>query len=179
LAKIKTDGKEIYVLAAEGLKVGDTLNINGEVRTGNIMSLDKIPKGYSIFAIEQHPKSGPKMCLSPGSKAIIISNEGGKVVVQMPSKKFKTFDPSCLATIGIPAGAGRGDKPFINAGQKSYAMEARNRLWPITSAVKMNPVDHPFGGRTKPGMPKTASRNAPPGRKVGSVAARRGGLKKK
>lgn len=67
----------------------------------------------------------------------------------------------------------------MKAGQAFYAARARNRLWPRSSAVKMNPVDHPFGGHTKPGTPKTISRRAPPGAKVGSIAARRSGIKKK
>jgi len=179
LAKIKTNGKEKFIIAAEGLKVGDTLNTSGEARTGNILPLNKIPKGSFIFAIENYPGSGPKLCCSPGTKAIIVSHEANKVIVQMPSKEFKSFNPKCLATIGTPAGGGRRDKPFVKAGQKFYLMKARNKLWPRTSGVKMNPVDHPFGGRTKPGIPTTVSRRAPPGAKVGSISARRTGRKKK
>lgn len=179
LARIRTDGKEVFIIAAEGLKVGDVLNVGGDARTGNILPLSKIPKGYSVFAIENYPGSGPKLCCSPGTKAIIVSNEAGKVTVKMPSKEFKMFNPDCLATIGIPAGGGRRDKPFVKAGQLFYLKQARNKLWPRSSAVKMNPVDHPFGGKTKPGTPKTISRRAPPGAKVGSIAASRSGLRKK
>jgi large subunit ribosomal protein L2 len=179
LAKIKTDGKEKFIIAAEGLKVGDNIDTNGESEIGNVLPLNKIPKGSFIFAIENYPSSGPKLCCSPGTKATIISHEANRVIVQMPSKKFKNFNPKCLATIGIPAGGGRRDKPFIKAGQKFYATRARNKLWPRTSGVKMNPVDHPFGGRTKPGISMTVSRHAPPGAKVGSLAARRTGRKKK
>ncbi len=179
LAKIKTDGKEKFIIAAEGLKVGDIVDINGEARKGNILTLNKIPKGSFIFAIENYPGSGPKLCCSPGTKAIIVSHEAKNVIVQMPSKEFKTFNPDCLATIGIPAGGGRRDKPFVKAGQKFYSKRARNKLWPITSGVKMNPVDHPFGGKGKPGIPMTVSRHAPPGAKVGSISAKRTGRKKK
>jgi large subunit ribosomal protein L2 len=97
----------------------------------------------------------------------------------MPSKEFKVFNPNCLATIGVSAGGGRGDKPYVKAGQLYYLKQARNKLWPRSSAVKMNPVDHPFGGHTKPGTPKTISRLMPPGAKVGSISARRSGKKKK
>jgi large subunit ribosomal protein L2 len=58
-------------------------------------------------------------------------------------------------------------------------MRARNKLYPRTSANKMNAVDHPFGGQTGPGMSKTVSRHAPPGAKVGSIAARRTGRRKR
>jgi len=179
LAKLKVNEKEIFIIAAEGLKVGDFININGEAKIGNVLSLSKIPKGSYIFAIENYPGSGPKLCCSPGTSSLIISQEADKVIVQMPSKEFKTLNPKCLATIGKPAGGGRSLKPFIKAGQKFFAMKARNRLWPRTSGVKMNPVDHPFGGSTKPGIPMTVSRHSSPGSKVGSVSARRTGRKKK
>lgn len=179
LAKLKVDGKEKFIIAAEGLKIGDIVDIKGDVRTGNILPLHKIPKGSTIFAIENYPGSGPKLCCSAGTKAIILSHEPDKVIVQMPSKEFKSFNPKCLATIGVPAGGGRGEKPFVKAGQKFYLMQARNKLWPRTSASKMNPVDHPFGGKTKPGKPTTISRRKPPGAKVGSISARRTGRRKK
>lgn len=178
LAKIRTvDGRNSLIVAAEGLKVGDTLDVKGEPKTGNILPLGQIPKGSFIFAIESHPGSGPHFCMS--SFATLISNEQNKIILKFPSRQFKTLDPRCLATIGIPAGSGRGDKPFVKAGQVYYLKRARNKLWPRTSAVKMNPVDHPFGGHTKPGMSKSISRNAPPGAKVGSIASRRTGRKKK
>jgi len=179
LAKLKTDGEKRLIIAAEGLKVGDTLDVEGKAKMGNVLPLYKIPKGSFIFAIETYPGSGPKLCCSAGTKAFITSNEPDKVLVQMPSKQFKSFNPKCLATVGVAAGGGRGEKPFVKAGQKFYLMHARNKLWPRTSGVKMNPVDHPFGGRTKPGISMTISRHAPPGAKVGSIAARRTGRKKK
>jgi large subunit ribosomal protein L2 len=179
LAKLKTDGEERLIIAAEGLKVGDTLDIEEKSKIGNVLPLHKIPKGSFVFAIETYPGSGPKLCCSAGTKAFITSTESGKVLVRMPSKEFKTFNPKCLATVGVAAGGGIGEKPFVKAGQKFYLMHARNKLWPRTSGVKMNPVDHPFGGHTKPGTPKTISRRAPPGAKVGSIAARRSGRKKK
>jgi large subunit ribosomal protein L2 len=179
LAKLKTERGEILIIAAEGLKVGDELDIEGKAKAGNVLPLNKIPKSSFIFAIENYPGSGPKLCCSAGTKGFIVSGEPDKVVVQMPSKQFKTFNPKCLATVGVAAGGGRADKPFVKAGQMFYAMKARNKLWPRTTGVKMNPVDHPFGGRTKPGIPMTVSRRSPPGAKVGSISARRTGRKKK
>jgi large subunit ribosomal protein L2 len=179
LAKLKTDGEERLIIAAEGLKVGDNLDIEGKSKIGNVLPLSKIPKGSFVFAIENYPGSGPKLCCSAGTKAFITSSEHDKVLVQMPSKQFKSFNPKCLATVGVAAGGGRGEKPFVKAGQKFYLMYARNKLWPRTTGVKMNPVDHPFGGKTKPGISMTISRHAPPGAKVGSISARRTGRKKK
>jgi large subunit ribosomal protein L2 len=180
LAKLMTEKKgERLIVAAEGLKVGDTLDKNGEAKPGNIMPLANIPKGSFVFGMETRPGSGPKLCLSPGTKAFIVSNDADKVVLQMPSKQFKTFNLKCHATVGVPAGGGMREKPFVKAGQNYHLKRARNKLWPRTSGVKMNAVDHPFGGRTKPGTPKTVSRQAPPGAKVGSLAARRTGRRKK
>lgn len=179
LAKLKTDRGEKLIIASEGMRVGDIINIKGEAKQGNILPLSKIPKGSTIFAIENYPGSGPKLCCSAGTKAIVVSRDPKKVIIQMPSKEFKNVNPKCLATIGVPAGGGRRDKPFVKAGQKFFAMQARNKLWPRTSAVAMNPVDHPFGGRTKPGIPTSISRHAPPGAKVGSISSRRTGKRKK
>jgi large subunit ribosomal protein L2 len=179
LAKLETDGKKKLIIAAEGLRVGDTINKEGEATTGNVLPLNRIPKGSFIFAMENYPGSGPKLCCSAGTKAFIVSSEPDKVLVQMPSKIFKNFNPKCLATVGVAAGGGIKEKPFVKAGQKFYLMRARNKLWPRVTGVKMNAVDHPFGGRTKPGVPMTISRHAPPGAKVGSISARRTGKKKK
>jgi large subunit ribosomal protein L2 len=71
------------------------------------------------------------------------------------------------------------DKPVLKAGKKAKIMKGKNKLFPKTSGVAMNAVDHPFGsGRGRHmGKPRTVSRNAPPGRKVGSIASKRTGKK--
>ena len=97
----------------------------------------------------------------------------------MPSKKQKQFHPNCRATVGVIAGSGKGEKPILKAGKRHHMMKARNKLYPQTSGVAMNAVDHPFGsgrGRHK-GKPTIAPRFAPPGRKVGMIRARRTGRK--
>ncbi|MEM7820567.1 MAG: 50S ribosomal protein L2, partial [Candidatus Aenigmatarchaeota archaeon] len=121
----------------------------------------------------------PSPCCGSRRPAFLTSSKAEKVIIQLPSNEFKSLKPTCLATVGIAAGGGRNDKPYIKAGQAFYAYGARNKLWPRSSANKMNPVDHPFGGRTKPGTPKSISRWAPPGAKVGSISSRRTGRKKK
>jgi len=85
-----------------------------------------------------------------------------------------------MATIGIVAGGGRTDKPFVKAGNRWHAMRARGKLYPITSAVAKNAVDHPFGsGRGRHmGKPSVPPRFAPPGRKVGQIHAKRTGRKR-
>jgi len=178
----QADGSFRLTVAAEGIAVGDMLSIgqkDAEARPGAIMPLSAVPKGSWVFGLESTPGSGPKLCTSAGTRALVVGHEPTKIILQMPSKQFKNLNPRCWATVGMPAGGGAGDKPLIKAGQAYWASRARNRLWPRSSANKMNPVDHPFGGKTKPGTPKSISRWAPPGAKVGSIAARRSGWRKK
>lgn len=184
LAKIRFNNKKIFTVAIEGVKVGDVIEIfSGEgagviTLPGSIAPLSAMQEGTAVCNIEASPFSGPKYCRSPGTYATVVS-KGERIILRMPSGSFKELDSGCLATIGIPAGSGRRDKPFVKAGQVYFAAQARGRLWPRSSAAKMNPVDHPFGGKTKPGWPKTVSRSAPPGQKVGSLASRRTGKRKK
>ena len=83
------------------------------------------------------------------------------------------------ATIGVIAGGGRKTKPFVTAGAKFKSNESKKK-YPIVRGVAMNAVDHPFGGyQHHVGHSKSTSRHAPPGRKVGAIASKRTGRKKK
>ena len=109
-----------------------------------------------------------------------MSKEKNKVKIIMPSKKEKILDSNCRATIGRAAGHGRKEKPIMKAGKKYYITKSKSKLWPRTSAVAMNAIDHPFGsGRGKRIKNKIAKRNASPGKKVGLIRPRRTGRKKK
>lgn len=165
----KTKG---YIIAPEGIRVGSsTENV--------VMTLSNITEGMQIFAIETSPNSGPKLCRTPGSAATLISKTKKECIVQLPSKKKKKFNLNCRAVIGVPAGEGRRDKPFVKAGKKWIVMHRRGKLYPLTSGVAMNAVDHPYGsGYSGLGKNKTVSRNAPPGRKVGSISPKRTGKKR-
>jgi large subunit ribosomal protein L2 len=158
---------------------GNSIKFTSEsiIKTGNILPLISIPQGAPIFNIEGEPGDGGKFVRSAGAYATIVSHERDGTIVKLPSGKHKKFLPDCRATIGLPAGGGRGDKPFVKAGKKYHAVRARARIYPVTSGVAMNPVNHPHGGGGHPhvGRPKTVARGAPPGRKVGSIAAKRTG----
>ena len=93
---------------------------------------------------------------------------GNGVVVQLPSKKKKTFHPDCRASIGIIAAGGKKEKPFLKAGKRFFAMKAKNKLWPKMSGSAQNAVDHPFGNKrsSRKSKARPAPRNAPPGRKL-------------
>ena len=167
------DGSSEYVIAYKGLKVGD--------ETSNIgLPLGKIPESTQVFGLETYPNSGPKLCMAPGSAGIILSKTDKECIVELPSRKTRTFNLMCRATIGTPAGDGRDDRPWAKAGKKVHFMKVRGKRYPRTSARAMNAVAHPFGSGYGGGigMPKTVSRDAPPGRKVGSIAARRTGKRK-
>jgi len=173
------DGNKIKLIAYEGMRVGERIRFTSEsiVKQGNVLPLSSIPQGAPVYNIEGEPGDGGKFVRSAGTYAVIVSHEKDGVIVKLPSGKHKKFLPGCRATIGAPAGGGRDEKPFVKAGKRYYAIKPRAKLWPITSGVAMNPVDHPHGGGSHQhvGRPKTVARGAPPGRKVGSVAARRTG----
>ena len=176
------DGERSYIIAPEGISVGDIISVGNtnEIKTGNTLKLGEIPDGTAIYNIEQVYGDGGRYVRASGTEARILAKVGDKVSVLMPSKKQKLFAINCRATIGKVAGGGRIDKPFIKAGNRHYAMKARGKLWPVTSAVAMNANEHPFGcGRGRHvGKPKNAPRHAPPGRKVGILYSRRTGRKR-
>lgn len=174
------NGQDLLILAPEGVGLGDKVAIgsNAEVKPGNTLPLSKLPDGCPVCDIESNPGDGGAFARSTGVGATIVSHEAKKVVVQLPSGEMKWLNPACRATVGIVAGGGRTDKPFVKAGKKWYKMANKATKWPVVRGVAMNAVDHPFGGggRQHPGRPKTVSRGTPPGRKVGSIAARRTGV---
>ena len=177
LMKLKIN-KEIFFnpafnLAYEGQKV----NLGKESDEGNILPIKNILIGTRVYNIERNPGDGGKMVRTAGSSAAIFKKyPHNKISVLMPNKKEVKLSGDCRATIGKIAGSGRILKPFITAGKKFFKMKAKSKLWPRTSAVKMNAVDHPFGsGRGKRIKSKIARRNMPPGRKVGHLRPRRTG----
>ncbi|MDI6806597.1 MAG: 50S ribosomal protein L2 [Candidatus Aenigmarchaeota archaeon] len=171
------DGKILLHIASEGLGVDRTIVYNKEIEIGNVTQLEKIPIGTKIFGIETFPGSGPKLCRAAGSFATVIGRTGKTVTLQFTSGAIKDLDPKCRATIGIPAGAGRVEKPWVKAGKKVRAMMARGKLYPRTVGVAMGAVDHPHGGRAKSRRP-AVSRRAPAGAKVGTISPRRMGRRK-
>jgi len=173
------DGDQRLVLASEGVAVGDTLEvgISAEIEEGNTLPLSEIPEGVPVCNVESQPGDGGKFARASGVNADLVTHERDAAVVQLPSGEVKRLSPDCRATIGVVAGGGRTDKPFVKAGNKHHKMKTRGGKWPIVRGVAMNAVDHPFGGggRQHPGRPKSVSRNASPGRKVGDIASKRTG----
>ena len=178
-----SNGETGLLQAPEGIKVGDNIEIGKyiELKPGNIIPLKNIPEGMSIYNIEAQPGDGGKFVRASGTFAKIITKMEESIIIELPSSKRKTFSPDCRAVIGVIAGSGRTEKPFLKAGSKFYAMRAKNKLWPIVSGTSMNSVSHPFGGSSShaKGIPTQSSRNDPPGRKVGKIAPKRTGRRKR
>ena len=176
------DGEERLLIAPEGVKVGDEISCGegAEVKLGNTIKLKEVPEGTLVYNIESSPGDGGKFCRSGGTFARVIAQFPKEVMIELPSKKKKTFNSSCRASIGVIAGSGRLEKPFLKAGRRYYAMKAKNKLYPLVSASAMNAVDHPFGNArsSRKSKAKPAPRNAPPGRKVGMLRPKRAGRKK-
>jgi large subunit ribosomal protein L2 len=179
LAAVETDdGKRFFMISPEGIRTGEEIIFGGkEVKNGNVLFLSDVPEGTEIFNIESIPGDGGKFCRTSGSNAKVASKTDTHAVVILPSKKKKLFNLKCRATIGIVAGSGRHEKPFLKAGKKHFARKARNKLYPLTRASAMNAVDHPFGNKrtSRKAKQKAASKFAPPGRKVGKLWPKRTG----
>lgn len=181
IAKIvSSKGQSFFTIAAHGVYEGQKITLGGK-ENGDISKLGELENGMSVFNIEARPTDGGKMVRTGGSAGIIVSVDKVKKVVRvtLPSKKEKEFDAECKATVGVVAGTGRLDKPILKAGKQHYIKQAKSKLWPRTSAVKMNAIDHPFGsGRGKRIKSKIAKSNAPPGAKVGHIRPRRTGVRR-
>lgn len=181
LAKVKYDKGFFYIPACKGMTEGQKIKFEGkEIKYGNILKLKDVPLKTPVYCIESRPGDGGVFIKSAGSSAVVSKIIGNNIFVMMPSKKEKKFNPECRATIGQIAGSGRLEKPVIKAGKKYHIKKSKSKLWPRTSAVKMNVIDHPFGsGRGKRVKSKIAKRNAPPGKKVGLIRPRRTGRRKR
>ncbi|HNP20221.1 MAG TPA: 50S ribosomal protein L2 [Fulvivirga sp.] len=137
------DGAKTYIIAPEGITVGQTV-ISGEnvaPEVGNALPLSKIPLGTILHNIELKPGRGGAMARSAGSYVQLLAREGKYVTVKLPSGETRKVLASCMATVGTVSNS---DHMNVNLGKAG-----RNR-WlgrrPRTRGVAMNPVDHPMGG---------------------------------
>ena len=155
-----TDGEKRYVIAQNGLKVGQTIESGETVapEIGNAMPLANIPLGTTISCIELHPGQGAVMARSAGSFAQLMAKEGKYATVKLPSGETRIILLTCMATIGVVSNS---DHQLIVSGKAGRSRWLGRR--PRTNAVRMNPVDHPMGGgegRSSGGHPR--SRNGIP-----------------
>ena len=176
------DGKKGLYLPPEGIKVGDTFEVGDktEIKVGNILLLKNVPESTYIYNIEGQKDDGGKFVRGSGTYAVMMTKTPTHANIRLPSGKIKRVPLNSRCTVGVVSGGGRQNKPFTKAGKKFHLMKTRHGVWPRTSGVAMTAASHPFGGggHKSPHKPTTVSRNAPPGRKVGLIAARKTGTKK-
>ena len=155
-----TDGEKRYVIAQNGLKVGQTI-ISGSgaaPEIGNTMPLSDIPLGTTISCIELRPGQGAVMARSAGSFAQLMARDGKYATVKLPSGETRLILLTCTATIGVVSNS---DHQLLVSGKAGRSRWLGKR--PRTRAVVMNPVDHPMGGgegKSSGGHPR--SRNGIP-----------------
>jgi large subunit ribosomal protein L2 len=161
----------------QGIVVGDSASPN----VGNVLPLGRMPEGTMVCNVELHPGDGGRIARSSGAYCMVVSHTPQGTELRMPSGKSAYMNDQCRAMIGVVAAAGRTEKPFLKAGSAKKLMRSRGRVWPSTKGQKMIAASHPHGGgrHKHSGKPTTVSRNAPPGRKVGMIAARQTGRAKR
>ena len=137
------DGEKRYILAPDGLTVGETI-IAGpdvEIKTGNTMPLQKVPPGLFVHNIEITPKKGGQVARGAGTYAQVAAREGNFVLLKLPSGEVRKFRGECMATIGV---VGNNDHENISLGKAGRSRWLGIR--PASRAIAKNPVDHPMGG---------------------------------
>ena len=183
LARVRLEDKsKILMFAPEGIGIGDKIRFTDDknsIDVGDVLPIGQIPEGVPIFNVETSPGDGGKLVRAAGSNASVVSHDRKSTVIQLPSGRFKSLDSGCRATIGVLAGGGRKDKPFMKAGAKHIAYRVKGKQHPVVRGVAMNSVNHPHGGggHQHVGKPSTVKRGSPPGRMVGNIAAKRSGRK--
>lgn len=137
------DGEKRYILAPQGLVVGDRVvsGPDADIRVGNTLPLEKIPLGTMLHAIEVKPGKGAQFVRSAGVGAQLMAREGNYATLRLPSGEMRMILARCLATIGQ---VGNGEHSNQSIGKAGRARWKGSR--PNVRGVAMNPVDHPMGG---------------------------------
>ena len=137
------DGEKRYILHPVGVSVGDQLESgpNADISPGNALPLRSIPAGTVVHAIELRPGGGAKMARAAGAGVQLMSKEGNRALLRLPSGEVRYVSLDCRATVGQ---VGNREAELVKLGKAG-----RNRwkgVRPQTRGVAMNPVDHPLGG---------------------------------
>jgi large subunit ribosomal protein L2 len=149
------DGEKRYIIAPEGLKVGDQIQSGKGANpvTGNSLYLTDIPLGSSIHAIEMNPGKGAALARSAGTNGVLMGREGKYAVVKLPSGEVRRILLTCKATIGSTSNSDNALQVLGKAGRSRWIGKR-----PRVRGVAMNPVDHPMGGgegRASGGHPRS------------------------
>lgn len=137
------DGVKSYIIAPNGLKVGDKVmnGANADIKPGNALPINNIPVGTIIHNIELYPGKGGQLVRSAGNFAQLIAKEGKYGLVRLPSGEQRNVPLNCFATVGQVSNLDHDNVKIGKAGKK------RHMGWrPTVRGSVMNPVDHPHGG---------------------------------
>lgn len=137
------DGDKRYILAPQGLQVGDTITSgpDAEPRTGNALPLANIPTGMMVHNIELQPGRGGQMARGAGAAAQVMAREGATCLLRLPSGEMRRVSSACLATIGQ---MGNVEHSLVKLGKAGRSRWKGRR--PATRGSAMTPRDHPHGG---------------------------------
>ena len=137
------DGEKSYIIAPNGLKVGDkiTAGENADIKPGNALPLANIPTGTFIHNVELYPGRGAQLARAAGNMAQLMAKENGLALLRLPSGVLRNVPIGCMATIGQVSNTDHENVKIGKAGRK------RNMGWrPTVRGSVMNPNDHPHGG---------------------------------
>ena len=137
------DGEKRYILAPEGLKVGDKVvsGASADIKPGNALPMSAIPVGTVIHNVELHPGKGAQLVRSAGNMAQLMAKENGYALVRLPSGELRNVPENCMASIGVVSNADHANVNYGKAGRVRH-MGVR----PTVRGSVMNPNDHPHGG---------------------------------
>lgn len=147
------DGEKRYILAPNGLKVGDTVEsgVDADIKVGNALPLKNLPIGTIIHNVELKAGKGGQLVRSAGNSAQLMAKEGNYAQIKLPSGEFRLVRIECKATIGQ---VGNKEHELLTIGKAGRKRHLGFR--PTVRGSVMNPNDHPHGGgegRTPIGMP--------------------------
>lgn len=137
------DGEKRYILAPNGLKVGDVIESgeHADIKTGNALPLANIPVGTFIHNVELYPGKGAQLARAAGIMAQLMAKEGNLALIRLPSGELRNVPVNCMATVGQVGNIDHENVSIGKAGRK------RHMGWrPTVRGSVMNPCDHPHGG---------------------------------
>lgn len=137
------DGEKRYILAPNGLKVGDKVQsgTGADIKTGNCIMLKEMPVGTLVHNVEMRPGKGGQLVRSAGTYAQLLSKEGAYCHLRLPSGEIRLIKSECRATIGQVSNLDHENVSLGKAGRRRWL-----GVRPTVRGVAMNPVDHPHGG---------------------------------
>jgi large subunit ribosomal protein L2 len=137
------DGEKRYILAPDGMKVGDEIvsSRNADIRPGNCLQLQHIPVGTMVHGVEMKKGKGAQLVRSAGVAAQLMAKEGDYALVKLPSGEVRKVHIECRATVGQVSNQDHQNIAIGKAGRTRWLGRR-----PHNRGVSMNPVDHPMGG---------------------------------